>query len=174
MSGETLGQARDRVLSEKPGPRSLTVDHGIEFKSRAREEWAYRFAVQPDFIMQDHNCGPLAGSIAMTIQRERMAVSLRTATSRQESLRLSTAGIWSLCRFCGPSTHSGSARLTSGYNPRKPCAAMGQPCSTSSRAPRRLFRTQAPFKSEGPVAHMAQGPRRSIPSESLMPLLPST
>ena len=42
MSGETVGRALDGVLSEGPGPRSITVDHGTEFQSRALEDWAYR------------------------------------------------------------------------------------------------------------------------------------
>ncbi|MEO8045641.1 MAG: integrase core domain-containing protein, partial [Nitrospirota bacterium] len=32
------------------GPRSITVDHGTEFQSRAREDWAYRRSVPLDFI----------------------------------------------------------------------------------------------------------------------------
>ena len=31
-------------------PRSITVDHGTEFISRALEDWAYRRGVQLDFI----------------------------------------------------------------------------------------------------------------------------
>lgn len=50
MSGETVGQVLDRVLSGAPGPRSITVDHGTEFQSRALEDWAYRRGVQLDFI----------------------------------------------------------------------------------------------------------------------------
>ncbi|MBA2486680.1 MAG: IS3 family transposase [Nitrospira sp.] len=50
MSGETVGRALDGVLDEKPGPRSITVDHGTEFQSRALEDWAYRRGVQLDFI----------------------------------------------------------------------------------------------------------------------------
>ena len=50
MSGETVGQALDRVLTGVSGPRSITVDHGTEFQSRALEEWAYRRGVQLDFI----------------------------------------------------------------------------------------------------------------------------
>jgi putative transposase len=38
------------VLGEGPGPRSITVDHGTEFQSRALEDWAYRRGVQLDFI----------------------------------------------------------------------------------------------------------------------------
>ena len=33
-----------------PGPRSITVDYGTEFQSRALEDWAYRRSVQLDFI----------------------------------------------------------------------------------------------------------------------------
>jgi putative transposase len=50
MSGETVGRALDGVLSEGPGPRSITVDHGTEFQSRALEDWAYRRGVPLDFI----------------------------------------------------------------------------------------------------------------------------
>jgi putative transposase len=50
MSGETVGQALDRVLTGVSGPRSITVDHGTEFQSRALEDWAYRRSVQLDFI----------------------------------------------------------------------------------------------------------------------------
>ena len=50
MSGEIVGQVLDRVLHEGPGPRSITVDHGTEFQSRALEDWAYRRGVQLDFI----------------------------------------------------------------------------------------------------------------------------
>ena len=50
MSGETVGQALDRVLNGISGPRSITVDHGTELQSRAFEDWAYRRSVQLDFI----------------------------------------------------------------------------------------------------------------------------
>jgi putative transposase len=50
MSGERVGQALDRALNGMPGPRSITVDHGTEFQSRALEDWAYRRGVQLDFI----------------------------------------------------------------------------------------------------------------------------
>jgi transposase len=35
MSGYTVGEALDRVLEDAPRPRSITVDHGTEFQSRA-------------------------------------------------------------------------------------------------------------------------------------------
>jgi len=50
MSGETVSKALDRVLGSAPTPRSITVDHGTEFQSRALEDWAYRRGVQLDFI----------------------------------------------------------------------------------------------------------------------------
>src|SRR5262249_40279392 len=31
-------------------PRSITVDHGTEFQSRALEDWAYQRGVELDFI----------------------------------------------------------------------------------------------------------------------------
>src|SRR6266404_6360162 len=43
-----VGQALDRALNGTPGPRSITVDHGTGFQSRALEEWAYRRGVQLD------------------------------------------------------------------------------------------------------------------------------
>ena len=50
MSGHTVGAALDRVLGTAPRPRSITVDHGTEFQSRALEDWAYRRGVLLDFI----------------------------------------------------------------------------------------------------------------------------
>lgn len=50
MSGLTVSQALDRVLEGGTGLRSITVDHGTEFQSRALEDWAYRRGVQLDFI----------------------------------------------------------------------------------------------------------------------------
>ena len=50
MSGTTVGVALDRVLRPASSPRSITVDHGTEFMSRALEDWAYRRGVQLDFI----------------------------------------------------------------------------------------------------------------------------
>jgi putative transposase len=50
MTGETVGQVLDHVLGTHTAPRSITVDHGTEFQSRALEDWAYRRNVQLDFI----------------------------------------------------------------------------------------------------------------------------
>jgi putative transposase len=49
LSGQTVGEALDRVLESRT-PRSITVDHGTEFMSRALEDWAYLRGVQLDFI----------------------------------------------------------------------------------------------------------------------------
>ena len=50
QSGQTVGEALDRVLRGPERPRSITVDHGTEFQSRALEDWAYHRGVQLDFI----------------------------------------------------------------------------------------------------------------------------
>jgi putative transposase len=50
MSGYTVGAALDRVLTNGVAPRSITVDHGTEFMSRALEDWAFARGVQLDFI----------------------------------------------------------------------------------------------------------------------------
>jgi putative transposase len=50
LSGAAVGLALDRVLPESHGLRSITVDHGTEFMSRALEDWAYQRGVQLDFI----------------------------------------------------------------------------------------------------------------------------
>ena len=50
MSGLTVGLALDRALAHGVSPKSITVDHGTEFMSRALEDWAYHRGVQLDFI----------------------------------------------------------------------------------------------------------------------------
>ncbi len=50
MSGSTVSVALDRAIARGSVPRSITVDHGTEFMSRALEDWAYRRGVQLDFI----------------------------------------------------------------------------------------------------------------------------
>lgn len=50
MSGLGVSAALDRTLGIGPTPKSITVDHGTEFMSRALEDWAYRRGVQLDFI----------------------------------------------------------------------------------------------------------------------------
>ena len=51
MSGRAVAAALERVLAASPvRPRSITVDHGTEFTSRALEDWAFHRGVQLDFI----------------------------------------------------------------------------------------------------------------------------
>ena len=50
QSGKTVADALDRVIDDSHVPRSITVDHGTEFMSRALEDWAYRRGVELDFI----------------------------------------------------------------------------------------------------------------------------
>jgi putative transposase len=42
MSGHTVGGALDRAIAGGVPPRSITVDHGTEFMSRALEDWRVR------------------------------------------------------------------------------------------------------------------------------------
>ena len=50
MSGRTVAEALDRAIARHGAPRTITVDHGTEFTSRALDEWAYRAVVTLDFI----------------------------------------------------------------------------------------------------------------------------
>ena len=50
LSDATVGAALDRALPTGAAPRSITVDHGTEFMSRALEDWAYQRGVQLNFI----------------------------------------------------------------------------------------------------------------------------
>ncbi len=50
MSGDIVGRVRNRLFGDRPEPRSITIDHGSEFHSRALDDWAYRRGVQLDFI----------------------------------------------------------------------------------------------------------------------------
>lgn len=42
MSGKAVAQAPDQAIAQHDKPRSMTVDHGTEFSSRALDEWAFR------------------------------------------------------------------------------------------------------------------------------------
>ena len=50
MSGATVAEALDRAIAQHGKPRTITVDHGTEFTSRALDEWAYQRGVELDFI----------------------------------------------------------------------------------------------------------------------------
>jgi len=49
IRGQDVADALEAVAIRTPLPRSITVDHGTEFMSRALEDWAYRRGVQLDF-----------------------------------------------------------------------------------------------------------------------------
>jgi putative transposase len=49
IRGQGVADAPDRLATTLRLPRSITVDHGTEFMSRALEDWAYRRGVQLDF-----------------------------------------------------------------------------------------------------------------------------
>jgi putative transposase len=50
MSGYGVAAALDRAIERHGQPKTITVDHGTEFTSRAMDEWAYRRGVTLDFI----------------------------------------------------------------------------------------------------------------------------
>ena len=49
LRGSDVAEALDRGIGDGAPPRSITVDHGMECMSRAREDWAWRRGVQLDF-----------------------------------------------------------------------------------------------------------------------------
>ena len=42
LRGSDVAEALDRGIGDGAPPRSITVDHGMECMSRAREDWAWR------------------------------------------------------------------------------------------------------------------------------------
>lgn len=50
LSGEKVAAALECVVGDRGGPKSITVDNGSEFASRAMDTWAYRHGIQLDFI----------------------------------------------------------------------------------------------------------------------------
>jgi putative transposase len=50
MTGAAVAAALDRAIARHGKPKTITVDHGTEFTSRALDEWAYRRGVTLDFI----------------------------------------------------------------------------------------------------------------------------
>lgn len=49
LTGESVVQALQRAASERNLPRSITVDHGTEFTSRALDQWAWDNGISLDF-----------------------------------------------------------------------------------------------------------------------------
>ena len=50
LSGEKVATALDRVVAGRGAPKSITVDNGTEFASKAMDLWAYNNGVHLDFI----------------------------------------------------------------------------------------------------------------------------
>jgi putative transposase len=50
LSGEKVAAPLDRVVALRGAPRSITVDNGTEFASKAMDHWAYINEVHLDFI----------------------------------------------------------------------------------------------------------------------------
>ena len=49
LSGDRVAEALSKVAERRRLPRSITVDHGTEFTSKALDEWAYQNGVLLDF-----------------------------------------------------------------------------------------------------------------------------
>jgi putative transposase len=50
LSGEKVATALDKVVADRGTPKSITVDNGTEFASKAMDLWAYSNGVHLDFI----------------------------------------------------------------------------------------------------------------------------
>ena len=50
LSGEKVATALDRIVALRGTPKSITVDNGTEFASKAMDLWAYTNGVHLDFI----------------------------------------------------------------------------------------------------------------------------
>jgi len=50
LSGEKVAAALDRIVACRSVPKSITVDNGTEFASKAMDHWAYSNGVHLDFI----------------------------------------------------------------------------------------------------------------------------
>ncbi len=50
LSGEKVAVALERVVGQRRAPKSITVDNGSEFASKAMDAWAYGHGIQLDFI----------------------------------------------------------------------------------------------------------------------------
>ena len=93
MSGRGVADALDRVLVGAASPRSITVDHGTEFTSRALEDWAYRRGVALDFIhpgkpVQNAHIESFNGRLRDECLNVHQFVSLEDARQKIEAWRL--------------------------------------------------------------------------------------
>jgi putative transposase len=93
MSGRAVADALDRVLVEAAIPRSITVDHGTEFTSRALEDWAYHRGVVLDFIhpgkpVQNAHIESFNGRLRDECPNVHQFVSLEDARQKIEAWRI--------------------------------------------------------------------------------------
>jgi len=79
MSGRAVAEALDRVLAEAAIPRSITVDYGTEFTSRALEDWAYHRGVALDFI---HPGKPVQNATTTTTSNTTITTLMTVTTSK--------------------------------------------------------------------------------------------
>ena len=93
MSGRSVAAALDRILAASAIPRSITVDHGTEFTSRALEDWAYHRGVALDFIhpgkpVQNVHIESFNGRLRDECLNVHQFVSLEDARQKIEAWRL--------------------------------------------------------------------------------------
>jgi len=94
LSGQAVADALDRVLAATDRmPRSITVDHGTEFTSRALEDWAYRRGVALDFIhpgkpIENAHIESFNGRLRDECLNVHQFVSLADAQAKIEAWRL--------------------------------------------------------------------------------------
>ncbi len=93
LSGERVTRVLDRLLEERGQPKSLVMDNGPEFTSRALDEWAYRHGVALDFIRPGkpiENCfvESFNGKFRDECLNQHWFTSLRDARSQIEPWRL--------------------------------------------------------------------------------------
>lgn len=50
LSGDKVAAALDKIVASRGGPKSITVDNGTEFSSKAMDHWAYTNGVHLNFI----------------------------------------------------------------------------------------------------------------------------
>ncbi len=50
LSGNKVAELLDGIAAERGYPKTITVDNGTEFYSKAMDSWAYRRGVQLQFI----------------------------------------------------------------------------------------------------------------------------
>jgi putative transposase len=50
LSGDKVAAALDKIVASRGAPKSITVDNGTEFSSKAMDHWAYTNGVHLNFI----------------------------------------------------------------------------------------------------------------------------